>query len=257
MLELLKLRWRHGRPVIPDIERAELMSTFHGFPVLDESACAAGCQACVEVCPTQAITKEPLALDLGRCIFCMECERQCPSGAISFSSAYRLGASDREQLVVTSGLSADTYAEEAVRSRQEIVALFGRSLKLRQVSAAGCNGCELELAACGNVNFDMGRFGIDFVASPRHADGIVITGPVSRNMAPALMDAYASVPEPKLVIAVGACAISGGLFRESVELNREGFNQFKVDLFVPGCPPHPLTFIHALLSYLTYIPVKS
>jgi len=128
--------------------------------------------------------------------------------------------------------------------------MFGRSLKLRQVSAGGCNGCEMELSACGNVNFDMGRFGIDFVASPRHADGIVITGPITKNMAPALMDAYKSMSEPKIVIAVGACTISGGAFADSYELNREFLENVQVDLFIPGCPPHPLTIINAILDFI-------
>ena len=108
----------------------------------------------------------------------------------------------------------------------------------------------MELSACGNVNFDMGRFGVDFVASPRHADGIVITGPITKNMAPALLDAYKSISKPKIVIAVGACAISGGVFADSDELNREFLNMVKIDLFIPGCPPHPLTIINAILDFI-------
>jgi Ni,Fe-hydrogenase III small subunit len=108
----------------------------------------------------------------------------------------------------------------------------------------------MELAACSNVNFDMGRFGIEFTASPRHADGIVFTGPISKNMAPALFDAYKSVNDPKIVIAVGACAISGGVFAESGQVNREFMRAVKIDLYVPGCPPHPLTFINAVMDLL-------
>ena len=157
---------------------------------------------------------------------------------------------NRDGLIITSKTGYEQYSKEAVKTRKEIHKLFGRSLKLRQVSAAGCNGCEMELGACGNVNFDMGRFGIDFTASPRHADGIVFTGPVSKNMAPALLDAYKSIAEPKIVIAVGACAISGGLFAESDQLNRTVLDEIKIDLYVPGCPPHPLTFINAVLDLL-------
>ena len=134
--------------------------------------------------------------------------------------------------------------------RKEIKKVFGKSLKLRQVSAAGCNGCEMELNACNNVNFDMSRFGIDFVASPRHADGIVITGPITKNMAYALEDCYKSVPAPKLVILCGACAISGGIYQDSTEINREFLEKYPVDLYIPGCPVHPLTFINGVLSYI-------
>ncbi|HPN64944.1 MAG TPA: NADH:ubiquinone oxidoreductase, partial [Candidatus Goldiibacteriota bacterium] len=123
-------------------------------------------------------------------------------------------------------------------------------LKLRQVSAGGCNGCEMELNACSNVNFDMGRFGIDFVASPRHADGIVITGPVTKNMAPALEDTYKSIPLPKIIIAAGTCAISGGVFKDSDALDRSFFEKHKIDLYVPGCPVHPLTFVNGVLKLI-------
>lgn len=140
------------------------------------------------------------------------------------------------------------YEEYAVKVNREIKRMFGRSLKLRQVSAGGCNACEMELNACSNVNFDMERFGIEFTASPRHADGIVITGPVSENMAAALEDTYLSTPEPRLMILAGACAISGGVFAGSPALDRAFLKGRKVDLFVPGCPPHPLTFINALLG---------
>lgn len=128
--------------------------------------------------------------------------------------------------------------------------LFGRSLKLRSVSAGGCNGCELELNALGNVNFDMGRFGIEFVASPRHADGIVLSGTTTRNMEQALAATYEAEPAPKLVVLFGACAISGGIFQGSDQLARKYLERLKIDLYIPGCPPHPLTFIYGLLTYL-------
>jgi Ni,Fe-hydrogenase III small subunit/NAD-dependent dihydropyrimidine dehydrogenase PreA subunit len=250
MFELVDLRIKHGRPVIPDLRRAALLPGFRGFPLLAAEKCAGGCPDCGDICPTGAIALNPLRLDLGKCIFCGECERRCPGQAIRFSPAHRLGASSREALTITSGQSPEEFHRDAIESRKEINRLFGRSLKLRQVSAGGCNGCEMELAACGNVNFDMGRFGIDFVASPRHADGIVITGPITRHMAPALQDAYLSVSAPKIVIVVGACAISGGLFADTAQLDRSFLTSHPVDLSVPGCPPHPLTFIHALLDFL-------
>jgi Ni,Fe-hydrogenase III small subunit/NAD-dependent dihydropyrimidine dehydrogenase PreA subunit len=250
MFELLRLRIRHGRPVVRDLEKAVVAAPFRGFPQLDEAVCAEGCAECAAVCPTGAIKMKPLGLDLGACIFCGACERACPGGAIKFTNGHRLGADRREALIVESGRREADYAKEAVRYRQEIKRRFGRSLKLRQVSAAGCNGCEMELGACGNVNFDMGRLGVEFTASPRHADGIVITGPVSRNMAPALKDAWLSTAEPRILIVVGACAVSGGLFAESEAVDRSFLDGIRPDLYVPGCPPHPLTFIRSVMDFL-------
>ncbi len=250
MFDLLKLRKRHGYQAIPDIRTASPVSTHTGFPVLDASKCKEDCIPCKDICPTGAIRVDPLAIDLGKCIFCGECERVCNGGAIKFSNEYKIGSTERESLIISSGTAFENFRQTAIESKREIHKLFGRSLKLRQVSAGGCNGCEMELAACSNVNFDMGRFGIDFVASPRHADGIVITGAISRNMAPALMDTYKSIGEPKIVIAAGACAISGGVFAESEELNRNIFDKIKIDLFIPGCPPHPLVFINSLLDFI-------
>ena len=134
--------------------------------------------------------------------------------------------------------------------RQEIHSFFGSSLKLRQVSAGGDNSCELELNACGNVNFDMGRFGIEFVASPRHADGVVITGPLTKAMAQATELCFDAVPAPKIIILVGACAISGGIFKGSHEIDRTFLTSHNIDLYIPGCPPHPLTFITGILDWL-------
>ena len=249
MFDLLRLRIRHGSQAIPDIRKATVMDTFRGYPVIDESKSPDDSARCKDVCPVGAIEVNPLRIDLGKCIFCGECEK-VSNGSIKFINQYRIGSTKRDGLIIPTGKFFEEFDREAIEAKKEIHKLFGRSLKLRQVSAGGCNGCELELNAASNVNFDMGRFGIDFVASPRHADGIVITGPISSNMAPALKDAYNSVAEPKIVIAVGACAISGGLFADSDQINRKFFDEVPVDLFIPGCPPHPLTFIHALLDFL-------
>ena len=241
----LKVRLDEGRPFIPDVTKATIPAGFRGRPKLDAAKCADGCTACVEACPTGAISKNPLTIDLGACVFCPVCAEACPEGAITYSNDYKMAASTREGLLLREG--AEIAPEAAAR---EIRSLFGRSLKLRSVSAGGCNGCELELNALSNVNFDMGRFGIEFVASPRHADGVVVSGTTTRAMAHALEATFEAAPRPKLLILFGACAISGGIFQGSQQLAREFIEKNKVDLVSPGCPPHPLTFINGLLAYL-------
>jgi Ni,Fe-hydrogenase III small subunit len=132
----------------------------------------------------------------------------------------------------------------------ELLRLFGRSLKLRVVSAGGCNGCEADVNVLGTIAFDLGRFGIQFVASPRHADGLLITGPVTENMRFALQKTYEAVPSPKIVIAVGACAISGGPYVGHPEVHNGADDIVPVDLYIPGCPPHPYTILEGLIGFL-------
>lgn len=239
------MRRSEGQPVIPDVAAAATPARFRGKPKLDSSRCPDGCAVCIDACPTGAISANPLTIDLGACVFCPICTEACPEGAITYTNDYRMASTAREGLLLREG--SDVRPEAASR---EIRRLFGRSLKLRSVSAGGCNGCELELSALGNVNFDMGRFGIEFVASPRHADGIVLSGTTTRAMAHALEATYEAVPKPKLLILFGTCAISGGIFQGSDQLAREFIEKHKVDLYIPGNPPHPLTFIHGLLTYL-------
>ena len=183
----------------------------HGGALRVEAAkCQAGCDACVAVCPTEAITrlpKQPVALDLGRCIFCAECVKACPTGAITQTGDHRMAVRRREDLLL--GEPGREQLRLAAELDAKLRRLFGRSLKLRQVSAGGCAACEADTNVLGTIGWDLGRFGIQFVASPRHADGLLITGPVSKNMELALKKTYAAVPEPKIVIAVGACAIAG------------------------------------------------
>jgi len=197
------------------------------------------------VCPTDAITLEPLQLDMGRCVFCDECTRVCPEQKIRFSAEYRMASDSRAGLCVRQGGGLPE-----VKVAAEIRRLFGRSLKLRSVSAGGCNGCELEINALANVNFDVQRYGIEIVASPRHADGLVLSGPITANMAEALQRCYDGMPDPKFVIAVGACAISGGVFAPSPVLERSFLGRFAPRLYVPGCPPHPLAIANGILDLL-------
>jgi Ni,Fe-hydrogenase III small subunit/NAD-dependent dihydropyrimidine dehydrogenase PreA subunit len=244
-LLLERMREGHRTGVMPPGAGA-LPARFRGRPELDEVKCGDdGCAACAAACPTAAITTKPLRLDLGKCLFCAACEQACPGGAVRFTTDYRLGATARSDLIVGSGDEARLASALDAKTRK----LFGRSLKLRQVSAGGCSGCEAELVALGNVVFDLGRFGVQFVASPRHADGIVITGPVTENMEHALRETYAAVPDPRLVIAVGACPISGGPFA-GADAVRGVPEDIAVDLYIPGCPPHPLTMLDALLRFL-------
>jgi Ni,Fe-hydrogenase III small subunit/ferredoxin len=232
-----------GEPVLPDRLR--------GLPVIDASRCADGCQQCADACPTDAIKVDGsrLQLDLGRCLFCTDCTRACPEEAIRYTPEYRLATRTRQDLVLQGQALARAKALDEKTRR-----LFGRSLKLRQVSAGGCNGCEADVNVLGTIVFDLGRFGIQFVASPRHADGIVVTGPVSENMRTALLDTYAAVPAPKLVIAVGGCAISGGPYVDNPEVHNGCGSLLPVDLFVPGCPPHPMTILDGLLRLLGKLP---
>src|SRR5262245_53556075 len=260
-VSLARLKQRHRTMAYP-AQEPTLPDRFRGLPVVDASKCPDGCRACADACPTNAITigspsplggegrvRDSIRLDLGRCLFCTDCMEACPEGAIRYTQEYRLATRKREDLILEGETLKRAEALEE-KSRR----LFGRSLKLRQVSAGGCNACEADLNVLSTIVFDLGRFGIQFVASPRHADGIVVTGPVTENMRTALLDTYAAVPAPKLVIAVGACAISGGPYVDHSEVHNGCGSLLPVDLFIPGCPPHPMTILDGLLRLLGKLP---
>lgn len=243
---LERMRQGHATSAYPAVDPT-LPDRFRGRPEIDATRCPTDCRSCEAACPTGAIAfgEGGPRIDLGRCLFCVDCSEACPQEALRYTTDWRMATRRREDLVLTGKAIALARAlDEKARS------LFGRSLKLRQVSAGGCNACEADVNVLNTVVFDLGRFGIQFVASPRHADGLLITGPVSRNMEAALKDAYDAVPAPKIVIAVGACAISGGPFLDHPEVLNGASSVVPVDLFVPGCPPHPFTILDGLLRLL-------
>jgi Ni,Fe-hydrogenase III small subunit len=246
MLKTLKILYHQGKQFIPDLTKAQVPGKFRGRPEISFEKVDQ--QALVEVCPTNAILSNPVRIDLGKCTFCGECSRLFPN-KVKFTTDYKLSTNERSRLVISEGMTEPVSLNPEL-IRKEIHKLFSGSLKLRQVSAGGDNSCELELNACGNVNFDMGRYGIEFVASPRHADGIVITGPLSRNMAEPLQITYDATPSPKIIILVGTDAISGGIFEGSPALDRKFIKENHIDLYVPGNPVHPLTFINGVIDLL-------
>jgi Ni,Fe-hydrogenase III small subunit/NAD-dependent dihydropyrimidine dehydrogenase PreA subunit len=248
MLKVSLARLEQGhRTIAYPAQQPTLPDRLRGLPIVDASKCPEDCRACVEACPTDAISidERGFRLELGRCLFCTECVEACPEGAIQYSQEYRLATRTRADLVYDGRTLklAQALGEKARR-------LFGRSLKLRQVSAGGSGACEADLNVLGTVVFDLGRFGIQFVASPRHADGLVVTGPVSENMRSALLDTYAAIPTPKIVIAVGAEAISGGIFRGHHQVHDGCDGLLPVDLYIPGWPPHPMTILDGMLRLL-------
>ncbi|MFI5136287.1 MAG: NADH:ubiquinone oxidoreductase [Sphingobacteriales bacterium] len=246
MLNNLKILFHQGKQYIPDVTTVKVPGIFRGRPVISSEKVNE--MELMELCPTNAISINPVCIDLGKCTFCGECAFAFPN-KIKFTTDYKIAANDRQKLIIREGEDEIIELNPGL-IREEIYKCFSGSLKLRQVSAGGDNSCELELNACGNVNFDMGRFGIEFVASPRHADGIVITGPITENMAEPLQICYDAIPEPKIIILAGTDAISGGIFDGSKALNRSFLSKYKIDLYVPGNPLHPLTFINGVLDLI-------
>ena len=246
MLDNLRILFHQGKQYIPDVTTSKVPGIFRGRPVI--SIEKVNETELVELCPTNAISINPVSIDLGKCTFCGECAIAFPN-KIKFTTDYKIAANERQKLIIREG--QDELIElSSELIREEIYNCFSGSLKLRQVSAGGDNSCELELNACSNVNFDMGRFGIEFVASPRHADGIVITGPITENMAQPLQICYDAIPDPKIIILVGTDAISGGIFEGSPALDRSFLSKYKIDLYIPGNPIHPLTFINGVLDLI-------
>ncbi len=245
MLNTLKNRYEQGyRTCGYPKEKPAVFPRYRGRPVIQTGASPEIITSCADACPQDAILVADKKIDMGRCIFCGTCERISKGEFVKFTGDFEISTAQKADLITDGDLPA-----LAEHSKQHFKKLFGRSLQLRQVSAAGCNACEADLNVLATPFFDLARFGINFVASPRHSDGIVVTGPVSRNMKTALLQTYEAVPNPKVVIAVGSCTITGGPFLGSPEITEGLDTILPVDLFIPGCPPHPLTNLHALLAF--------
>ena len=247
MINSLKVLIHQGKQYIKDVTRVEVPGIFRGRPVI--STAKVNEAELSDICPTGAITINPVCIDLGKCAFCGECVLAFPE-KIRFTKDYKLATNNRNNLLIYEGCDEPIKFDKNI-IRPEVKGIFKNSLKLRQVSAGGDNSCELELNASGNVNFDISRFGIEFTASPRHSDGIVITGPVTRNMAKPLELTYYAVPDPKIIILAGTDAISGGIFKDSPAIDRSFIDNNFIDLYIPGNPVHPLAFINGLLEWRT------
>ncbi len=221
MLNILKNRLEQGcRTTDYPQTPIQLPEKYRGRPMVSRDAPASLAARCAAACPQEAIDPTAKRIDMGRCVFCGHCERLSKGKFVSFSRDFEIAVAAREHLTTDGALP-----ELAYHAKRHFKKLFGRSLQLRQVSAGGCNACEADLNVLATPFFDLARFGINFVASPRHADGVVVTGPVSRNMKTALMQTYEALPAPTVVIAVGSCAISGGPFHGSPEIS-EGLESY-------------------------------
>jgi len=246
MFELLRARFAHGYQAIPNPLKAAIHPSFPGLPSIlraDEQDFAAA----AKLCPTSAIGK--LYLDLGKCSFCGACSRKFPDTFV-FTPDYRMSSSSRDGLIIKWDEDKQASSVPIVEVNSMLNKQFRLSLAMRNVSAGGCNACELELGATSNVNFDMGRYGLEVVASPRHADALILTGPISANMAAAFRVTWEAIPEPKVLILSGVCAISGGLYADSKAIDRSVLNEIEPALYIPGCPAHPLSIIHGIMSLL-------
>lgn len=247
MLKILKKILQYPRLTV-DYPRTPFTAVLgSGRPVVEKESCTL-CGQCVQRCPSSAVVLDrnmrEIGFNLDECIFCSLCAQICPAGAITISGDFELAQKYRGALRFL------TYEDLGVRMEAKIRKIFGRSLHIREVDAGSCNGCDYEINAMTNPLNDLERFGVHFVASPRHADMLLVTGAVTRNMESALRKTYQAVPDPKLVVAVGACACSGGIFRDSYAAQGGVDAVLPVDVYIPGCPPRPQAIIYGVLKAL-------
>ena len=268
MFKILQMTLRAGTATQSYPETAaRLAEGFRGLPEFDWARWS-DARPAAEACPSGALAvrdaglSRTVTVDYGRCILCGECAEATPEGAVRMGRNFEAAATDRQALVISaeytldaegrqthlvSAPSSQTVPEIGRQLTREIHRILGRSLAIREVDAGSCNGCELEIVALNNPVHDIERFGIHFVASPRHADMLLVTGPVTRNMELALRKTYDATPDPKLVVAVGACGISGGIFGTNYA-TRGGVDQvIPVDVYIPGCPPRPEALLFGIL----------
>lgn len=256
MINIIKKFLQHGIVTV-DYPKKPISTTFiTGKPEIDCEKCNR-CMQCVSKCPTGAIihnTENSIEINIDECIFCSYCSDICPQNAIKMSNKFELSEKSRENLrnnklvIEDRIIPSEEYEIIGEKLKEKIKKYFGRSLYIREVDAGSCNGCDNEINALNGPYNDLERFGISFVASPRHADLLLVTGPVTRNMELALIKTYNATPDPKLVVAVGTCAISGGIFKDSYA-TRNGIDTIlPVDVYVPGCPPRPQAIIYGILK---------
>lgn len=232
-------------------------TNFVGQPLIHSDRCSF-CGECVQRCPSQAIvfdrTRGSIGIAYDRCVFCVLCEEICEFGAVEITSRFELAEKSREKLQTIIIREADvpdiSYEIISSELKKNIRRVFGRSLQIREVDSGSCNGCDYEINALNNPVNDIERLGISFVASPRHADMLLVTGTATRNMQQALIKTYNATPDPKLVVAVGACACSGGIFRDSYATHNGIDTLVPVDVYIPGCPPRPQAIIYGIMKAL-------